>query len=161
MFRRWGPLTGSEDESPGTRQREPDEATENREPGLEEIARNRKVEEQSTASRENSRDFSGLPAGFRADILDHGDRVIVVAELPGIDEGTIAIRLLNPQTLRITAKRTGHAGEREDNTLSRLIRLPASVITEGAMTGYRNGVLEVCLKKVGGGSAGGKEIPIG
>ncbi len=132
-------MTGSEDEPSGTGRRETDSLP-------------------ATA-----RDYSILSAGFRVDILDRGDRAIVIAELPGADEETIAIRLPNPQTLRITARRAGPAGEGAgDGTLSRLIRLPASVTAEGAATGYRNGVLEVSLKKVEGGSGpGGREIPIG
>lgn len=154
-------MTGRDDKPPGTGRRERDETTQDRNPELNNIARSREDDELPVTSRGNSRDFSGHSAGFRADILNHGDQVIVVAELPGIDEETIAIRLLNPQTLRITAKRATPTDERGNSTLSRLIRLPASVIAEGAVTGYRNGVLEVRLKKVEGGSgSGGKEIPI-
>ncbi len=165
-----GTMTGSEDEPSGTGRREPDETTENRDPGFDNAARSREAGRLPTTSRGNSRDFPGLPADFRVDILDHGDRVIVVAELPGVDEETITIRLLNPQTLRITAKRAvpieeepgGHfTRERGTGILSRLIRLPASVIAEGAVTGYKNGVLEVRLQKMKGGTGpGGKEIPI-
>lgn len=92
----------------------------------------------------------------------------MVAELPGAEEDTINIRLLNPHTLRITARRVGPVGakyyiqERNDGTLSRLIRLPASVTGEASRTSFKNGVLEVRLKKiaVSGQGPGGREIPI-
>ncbi|MCE5339237.1 MULTISPECIES: Hsp20/alpha crystallin family protein [unclassified Methanoculleus] len=121
-------------------------------------------------SRGGSRDFPGLSADFRVDILDHEKEVIVVAELPGAEKDAIMISLLNPQTLRITARRTAPAAEgpggysiheRGDGTLSRLVRLPASVISEGASTSFKNGVLEVRLTKMRGRPGpGGREIPI-
>ncbi|WP_054847292.1 Hsp20 family protein [Methanoculleus chikugoensis] len=114
----------------------------------------------------------GLSAEFRVDILEHGDEVIVVAELPGAEKDEIRINLLNPQILRITARRAGpveeepggkyYVHERGDGTLSRMIRLPASVVEEGAGTRFKNGVLEIRLKKMRRRSGpGGKKIPIG
>lgn len=127
--------------------------------------------ESPPVSRWSGRDFRGLSADFRVDILDHDDEVIVVAELPGAEENAIRVNLLNPQTLRITARRAGPSEEesgggysileRGNGILSRLIRLPASVTEEGAGTGFKNGVLEVRLRKMRGQSEpGGKEIPI-
>ncbi|ABN57948.1 MULTISPECIES: Hsp20/alpha crystallin family protein [Methanoculleus] len=131
----------------------------------------RQDEDQREDDRKRGRDFPGLTADFRVDILDHGDEVIVVAELPGAEEDEIRINLPNPQTLRITARRAGpveeepetyYIHERGDATLSRMIRLPASVTEEGAETGFKNGVLEVRLKKMRKPSGpGGKQIPIG
>jgi HSP20 family protein len=121
-------------------------------------------------SRGGSRDFPGLTADFRIDILDHDDEVIVVAELPGAEKDGIRINLLNPQTLRITARRTGPVDEepgtysiheRGEEFLTRVVRLPASVIEDGAGAGFKNGVLEVSLKKMGRRSeTNGKMIPI-
>lgn len=115
----------------------------------------------------SSRDFPGQSTEFRIDILDHSNEVIVVAELPGVEPGDIRINLLNPQTLRITAKRAGPAEEdyyiheRGDGTLSRTVYLPASVVGEGARTGFKNGVLEVRLKKMGRATEpNGRMIPI-
>jgi HSP20 family protein len=115
----------------------------------------------------SSRDFFGLSTEFRVDILEHGDEVIVVAELPGVEPGDTRINLLNPQTLRITARRAGpveeeyYIHERGDGTLSRTVYLPASVVGGGARTGFRNGVLEVRLKKMGRASEpSGRMIPI-
>jgi len=156
-------LTG-EKEGPGPTRRRPDETEDDQGRTVRDVETDRLP----PISRGSDRDFRGLSADFRVDILDHGDQVIVVAELPGAEEDAINIRLLNPQTLRITAKRTGPAGEgyyiqeRGGGTLSRLIRLPASVTGEAAKTSFRNGVLEVRLKKmkIGGPGPGGKEIPI-
>lgn len=152
-------MTGREDEPLGPGRREIDETAENREAGSD-----------RTTPGGGSRDFPDLSTDFRVDILDHDDEVIVVADLPGAEEDAIRINLLNPQTLRVTAKRAGpfeegrgySIHERGNGILSRLIRLPASVTGEGARTRLKNGVLEVRLKKMRTGSGpGGKEISIG
>ena len=144
-------MTGREDDPPDAGRRQDGEQR----------ANNREGRERS------SRDFPGNSAEFRVDILEHGDEVIVVAELPGVELGDIRINLLNPQTLRITARRAEPAEEeyyiheRGDGTLSRTIYLPASVVGGGARTGFKNGVLEVRLKKMGRApEPNGRMIPI-
>lgn len=160
-------MTGREGDPFGPARRRPDEMADELESWFNEIVRDAETGRLPAISRGSSRDFPGLSADFRVDILDHGDEVIVVAELPGAEEETITIRLLNPQTLRITARQTEPVGEgyyireRGNGTLSRLIRLPASVTEGGAKTSFKNGVLEVRLKKMKPGpEPGGKEIPI-
>lgn len=157
-------MTGKKD-NPGPARRRPDE-TEN-DQGFQPDRANRLP----PISRGEGFDFRGLSADFRVDILDRVDEVIVVAELPGAEKDEIRINLLNPQILRITARRAGtveeepgkyYVHERGDGTLSRMIRLPASVVEEGAGTGFKNGVLEIRLKKMRRLSGpGGKKIPIG
>ena len=164
-------MTGREDDlsGPGRRQ-EGDQGTSNQDSGSDRTHGGGKKGGLPPVSRAGSRDFPGLTADFRVDILEHGDKVIVVAELPGADKNEIQINLPTPQTLRITARRPGpveekpgtyYIHERGDGTLSRMIRLPASVVEDGAETGFKNGVLELCLKKMGKpGGPGGKKIPI-
>jgi len=164
-------MTGREDDSPGTGRRDAYEGAGNRDSGSDRTTPNRDAGRVPAISRGGSRDFPGLSADFRVDILDHGDEVIVVAELPGAEEDGIRISLLNPHTLRITARRAGpveersgtyYIHERGNATLSRLVRLPASVMGEDAVTSFKNGVLELRLKKVQiKPGHGGKEIPIG
>ena len=162
-------MTGREDDPPGPGRGEIDETT--RESRFDGPARSEEASGSPPVSREGSHDFPGLSADFRVDILDHRDEVIVVAELPGAEGDAIRISLLNAQTLRITARRAGPVEEepgayfiheRGNGIMSRLIRLPASVTGEGAGTRFKNGVLEVRLKKVKTESGSeGKEIPIG
>ncbi|KUK60735.1 MAG: Heat shock protein Hsp20 [Methanoculleus marisnigri] len=164
-------MTGREDDPAEPGRRTIDETADNRESRSGKTTRGGESGGLPAVSRGGSRDFPGLSADFRVDILDHGDEVIVVAELPGAEGDAINITLLNPQTMRITARRAGpieegpgayYIHERGDGTLSRLIRLPASVTGEGAKTRFKNGVLEVRLKKMRTRSGpGGKEIPIG
>jgi len=157
-------VTGREDDISGPERRGTDERANDRE------TRNAPTGRMPPVSQGGSRDFPGPAVDFRVDILDHENEVIVVAELPGAEKDAIAISLLNPQTLRITARRAGPAEEepggysireRGNGILSRLIRLPASAISKGAETSFRNGVLEVRLRKMKiRPGTGGKEIPI-
>ncbi len=91
---------------------------------------------------------------FRVDVFEHEDTVMVVADLPGVRKEEISVRLLDPGTLRISARRRMEEGreeffirERGSGTMSRVVRLPAPVTEEGAITSFKNGVLELTLKK--------------
>ncbi len=129
------------------------------------------------------RQFNEMVAGFRearqqipmlqgsemvVDIREHGDEVLVVADLPGVERQNISLRLLEPKTLQISARHEEvteqeEAGyylrERRFGTLSRTVSLPADVTDQGAEATFRNGVLEVRLKKTP--EARGKEIQVG
>jgi len=102
-------------------------------------------------------------AGFPVDVWDLEDEVAVVADLPGVESGDVAIRLTGPGTLRITVRkkeeeREGYAvRERLSGEMTRVVNLPADVTEEGAAAALRNGVLAVRLKKV---PEQGVEIPI-
>jgi HSP20 family protein len=118
-------------------------------------------------SRGASHTYPGLRTDFRVDILEHDDEVIVVAELPGVAKEDIEVRLLDPKGLLIDAKQRGpgeerpeeyYIRERGEGALRRLVRLPASVTEEGAATSFKNGVLEVRLKK--SGAELGADIPL-
>lgn len=107
-------------------------------------------------------------AGIPVDIREIEDEVVVVADLPGMKSSDVTIRLINPETLRITGRRRevpGEAGEgyvtreRVTGEMTRTVNLPADVTDEGASAAFRNGVLTVRLKKVSGEE--GIKIPIG
>ena len=98
------PMTRREDDPFGPERRGFEEAKDDIESRFDEFFRNVETGRLPPLSRRSSRDFRGLSADFRVDILDHDDEVIVVAELPGAEEDAIRIRLLNAQTLRITAR---------------------------------------------------------
>ncbi len=107
-------------------------------------------------------------AGATIDVLEHESDVVVVADLPGVERDGISVRLLDPRTLRIAAKREEmheeeqagyHMRERRFGAIARTVSLPTDVRDEGASATFKNGVLEVRLKKVA--EARGKEIPIG
>ncbi len=98
-----------------------------------------------------------LPGGIRTmvDVREDETDVLVVADLPGVERQDISVRLTDPRTLRITARRemiregeeTGYyVRERKIGAIARTVSLPADVTGEGSAT-FRNGVLEVRLKK--------------
>lgn len=104
-------------------------------------------------------------AGIPVDLWDFGDEVAVVADLPGVESGDVAIRLTGPATLRITVRRREEEGregyavrERLSGEMTRVVNLPAEVTDEGAAATLRNGVLAVRLRKVL--EEQGVEIPV-
>ncbi len=93
---------------------------------------------------------------FRVDVRDHEDEVIVVADLPGVEKENVAVRLIDPQHLEITSRRTGETEEetrdffmreRVYGQMSRTVLLPAEGAEENSAATFKNGVLEVRLKK--------------
>ena len=101
-------------------------------------------------------------AGIPVDIRNLEDEV--VADLPGVGSGDVAIRLTGPMTLRITVRkreeeeREGYAvRERLSGEMTRVVNLPATVTEEAASASLRNGVLAVRLRKA---PEQGVEIPV-
>jgi HSP20 family protein len=93
---------------------------------------------------------------FRVDVREHDEDVIVVSDLPGVEKEAVALQLLNPRALEISCKRiseneekTGgyYMRERMSGTMSRIVALPADVTDNAAKASFKNGVLEVSLKK--------------
>ena len=93
---------------------------------------------------------------FRVDVKAHDDEVIVAADLPGVEKDDVSLSLLDPRTLRIAIRRQAeskeeaegyYVKERTYGSMDRVVRLPAGVTEEGAAATFKNGVLEVRLKK--------------
>ena len=95
---------------------------------------------------------------FRVDVREDEDEVLVVADLPGVERENITVRLLNPVELEISSERrferseTGDAGqivrqERSFGYMTRVVPLPHEVTAEGARSSFKNGVLELRLRK--------------
>lgn len=96
---------------------------------------------------------------LRADVRDHGDEIIVTADLPGVGKEDISIKLIDPVTLQISCQKkeeTVSADEEKNyymqeriyGNVSRNIPLPAEVGFDDAVATYNNGVVEVRLKKI-------------
>lgn len=73
------------------------------------------------------------------DVFDEGDRLIVVAELPGVDADDIRFEVKD-DVLSLSAAR----GERK---YRKEVLLSSTVQTRGATPSYRNGVFELRLPK--------------
>jgi HSP20 family protein len=96
---------------------------------------------------------------LRVDVVEHDNEVIVTADMiPGISKEDISLDLINPQALEITAERKDekqeekegyYMRERSFGSMARIVPLPKAVTEDGATASFRNGVLEVHLKKLG------------
>jgi len=93
---------------------------------------------------------------FRVDVREQGNEIIVVADLPGVDKADVSLNLVNPRALEISCDRSKnkeeesvgyYVRERVYGTMRRIIALPADVMEENAKASFKNGVLEVTLKK--------------
>ena len=93
---------------------------------------------------------------FRVDVKEHDDEVIVAADIPGVEKEDVSLEVLDPRTLRIAFSRQVetkeeaegyYVRERTYGSMDRVVRLPADVTEDGATATFKNGVLEVRLKK--------------
>ncbi|RLG84241.1 MAG: Hsp20/alpha crystallin family protein [Thermoprotei archaeon] len=76
------------------------------------------------------------------DVFEEGDEVVVIAELPGVDKDKIRCKVSEDRKkLYIRASNEYHKYYKE-------VELPAPVDPKSAKANYKNGVLEVRLKKI-------------
>ena len=73
------------------------------------------------------------------DVFDEKDHILVVAELPGVDEGDIK-KEIKGDILNLTA-------EKGDKKYKKEVLLPSTVEAEPISSTYKNGILEIKLKK--------------
>ncbi len=98
------------------------------------------------------------PTTFHMDVSESDDEVVITAGIiAGITKKNIVLDLINPQALEITCERKDETtGENERyylrehmiNSLTRIVPLPEPVTDNGSSATFRNGVLEVHLKKI-------------
>jgi HSP20 family protein len=74
------------------------------------------------------------------DVLDEGDHILVIAEIPGIEEGDVRVKV-EGDMLDIAASRGARRYQKE-------VLLPKAADPGKVVTSYRNGILEVRLAKV-------------
>jgi len=88
------------------------------------------------------------------DVFESEDEVSVVAELPGVEKDKIDVKVTEDgKTLIINARD-------EKRKYYKEIELPARVDPSSAKASYKNGVLEVKLKKIGKGEGKGVKIQV-
>ncbi|MGB8220588.1 MAG: Hsp20/alpha crystallin family protein [Methanoregula sp.] len=95
---------------------------------------------------------------LNAEVTEHDDELTVTMDtVPGTGTSKIAVALQDEKTLKITCdqedERTGDYDgnclcERRLVSLSQVIPLPEPVMKVGAKLTLKNGVLDICLKKV-------------
>ncbi|MBI1747094.1 MAG: Hsp20/alpha crystallin family protein [Acidobacteria bacterium] len=74
------------------------------------------------------------------DVFNENDHVLVIAELPRVEEKDIAYELYDRTRLRIAAVR-------QDRRYSKEVELPVPVILSKACASYQNGIFELRLPK--------------
>jgi HSP20 family protein len=130
---------------------------------LEELATNKTLPGQEMRARM----LPAIRGEFRVDVKEHDDEVIVAADLPGVEKEDVSLEVLDPRTLRIAFSRRAEMEEKAEGyfvrertygSMDRVVRLPSDVTEEGAAATFKNGVLEVRLKKTT--TEAGKKIPI-
>ena len=73
------------------------------------------------------------------DVFDEKDRILVIAELPGVSESEIKIEVAG-DILNLAASD-------KDRKYAREILLPGKVKPDSVKTSYKNGILEITLEK--------------
>jgi len=94
---------------------------------------------------------------FRVDVLDHVHEVTITAEIiPGGEKKDIKLDLVNTRALEISFERKQEREERKEGyyvrersfgSMRRIVPLPAEVTEKDARATFKNGVLEIHLKK--------------
>jgi len=93
---------------------------------------------------------------FRVDVREHDNDVIVVADLPGIEKDEVMVSLVNPEMLEIRTERKAEKEEKEEGyymrermegSMRRLVSLPHPVTDGDSSASFKNGVLEIRLRK--------------
>lgn len=109
---------------------------------------------------------NGALAWPHVEVVDRDKEVRVTAELPGLDEDDVEVRVEDNVLLLRGEKRTEfddeerHYSERSYGRFERQIALPAEVDDERASATFRNGVLTVTLPKTERARQQAKRIPI-
>jgi HSP20 family protein len=73
------------------------------------------------------------------DVFDEKDRILVIAELPGVSESEIKIEVTG-DILNLTASD-------KDRKYAKEVLLPGKVKPNSEKTTYKNGILEITLEK--------------
>jgi len=113
-----------------------------------------------TVERLNRMVFEGIEpfriAGTAVDLVDEGDKLRVVADLPGFEKEEIEVAFEgNSLVIKAESKREEEEAkkdfirrERRFGRVYRKISLPEGLNTDQAKASYRNGVLEIVIPKV-------------
>lgn len=111
---------------------------------------------------------SSVAGGIDVDLVDRGEKLQVVADLPGFSKESIGVSIAGDE-LTISADYDDtdefdegrfHRRERRRRSVSRRVSLPVAVVEDQANATYNNGVLTVTLPKATAEDASGHHIDI-
>ncbi len=86
------------------------------------------------------------------DVINEKEEIVIISELPGVSKEDIQLKL-SDRMLNIKV-------DTPERKYFKNVRLPAQVDPKSAKAHYKNGVLEVRLKKIGEQEMGGFELKI-
>lgn len=98
---------------------------------------------------------SGISGKPLVDVIDHGDNIIVKADLPGFLKENIKIDISDDflEIIALFQEEALEEGasyfkrERRYNEIRRIIDLPTKIQIDGANAEYENGILQITLPK--------------
>lgn len=85
------------------------------------------------------------------DVIEGKDAISVTAELPGVEKGDINLHVAE-ESVTLSVK----SGRR----YAKEIRLPAPVLPSTAQATYKNGILDITIKRAGGPKDSGQRVRI-
>ena len=95
--------------------------------------------------------------GLHVDVIDSDREFVVRADIiPGVSKKDISLTLISPDSLEISCNRRDESQEEKEGYfqqersfgyMTRVIMLPRPVLEEGSSASFKDGVLEVHLKK--------------
>jgi HSP20 family protein len=104
------------------------------------------------------------PTTLPTDVFENDNEVVIATMvIAGITKKDIALDLINPHTLEISCEQTDettkvneeyYQREHSIRSMRRIVPLPEPVTEEGSSATFKDGVLEVHLKKITKGSRG-------
>lgn len=118
--------------------------------------------------RDTNAAVAGPPWFPPVDIYETEDRIVLKAELPGIDARHVSIELEgNALTLRGERKHAKNLGEENYHRMERfygqfhrVFNLPAAVSKEDIKAHFRDGVLKISVPKAAEGAPGSIKVPV-
>jgi HSP20 family protein len=92
------------------------------------------------------------PHTLNTEVTAQDDEVMVTVDMiPGCEAAKISVDLVGPDSLKITCDREEERTEHNDRrsfSVHRIIPLPDKVTTAGAKSTYKNGVLDIHLRRL-------------
>jgi HSP20 family protein len=118
--------------------------------------------------------FSGWPGSFldnsgvQVDVAETGKEVKVSAELPGVDEADIDVRVSDGMLVISGEKKADREvdengyilHERSFGRVERIVPLPDGIDANAAQANFKSGVLNVTIPKTAEAQSGAKRIPV-
>jgi HSP20 family protein len=108
-------------------------------------------------AKSTTRMLPAQQADLRVDVADTEREVVVTADMiPGISKKDITLTLISPRALEISCELKGENQEEKEGyylweqrfgCMTRIILLPRAVSEDGSSASFKEGVLEVHLKK--------------